>query len=240
MGNMTMNMILRSYVLGFNGSLITSLSQAFGSKHLVRMGDIVNKAFVLYSVCLIPLIVFLFFTKSILMLFGQTEKLSEATQTYVRIAMFGFFCQLYYDIYRKLLNSMRLFHTHAPVTFITFVLHVGWCFLVIYYLELGVVGGGIISVVQSFSNFLIIYMIVHCLGYGKEAMHGFTKAAFEGWWDMFKQGIPTYFFQLLDFLSIEITILIGGYIDIEILVANTSLLNILYIFFLYVYAIAQS
>ena len=43
-----------------------------------------------------------------------------------------------------------------------------------------------------------------------------------------------------DFLSVEFAILLSGYIDPEILVANTSFTNLLYISFLYIYAVTQS
>ena len=168
MGNMTMNMTLRSYVLGFNGSLITMLSQAYGSRHLERMGSILNKAFVLHTLWMVPLLIILFYTKHILMGLGQSEGLSENVQLYVRIAMFGFVFQLYFDIYRKLLNSMRLFHVHSPVTYVTLVLHGGWCYILISYLNLEIIGAGIASIIQSFTNFIVIFAIVHCFGYGRD------------------------------------------------------------------------
>lgn len=126
MGNMMLNMVLRSYVLGFNNALVTSLSQAYGAKRFSVMGDIVNRAKLLWTLCMIPLLVFLFFTKYILVSLGQEEELAENTQFYVRIAMFAFFGQLYFDIYRKILNSMKMFHTHAFIPYVTLALHFMW------------------------------------------------------------------------------------------------------------------
>ena len=240
MGNMTMNMILRSYVLGFNGSLITLLSQAYGSKHFVRMGEILSKAFVLHTLWMIPLLMVLFFTKDILMVLGQSEMLSENVQLYVRIAMFGFIFQLYFDIYRKFLNAMRLFHVHSPVTYVALILHFGWWYLLICYFELGVIGAGIVSIIQSFTNFFVILWIVHYFGYGKESAHKITFEVFKDWQEMFRHGIPTFCIQLFDFLSVEFAILLSGYLDPETLVANASFTNLLYISFLYIYAVTQS
>ena len=240
LGNMTLNLILRSYVLGFNNSLVTSLSQAYGAKLYDKMGDIINRAKLLFLLLMLPIFAVLFFTKPILIMFGQPEELSERTQTYVRFSMFGFIGQLYFDIYRKLLNSMRLFHIHSFIPYVSLVLHSLWCFLFIYYLELDVIGAGLTVAIQCFTNFITIYIIVHLFGYGKEPIKQFTITSFEGWKEMFVLGVPTYFIQLFTFLSIEIVILITGYVDVKILVANTALVNILYMFYLYIYALIQS
>lgn len=125
-GNMTLNLILRSYVLGFNNSLVTLLSQANGAGEYWRMGDIVNRSFILWTVIMIPIVCFLYYTKTILLFFNQNEKLAENTQYYTTIAMYGFFGQLYFDIYRKLLNAQKLFKSHAPIPYISFALHIFW------------------------------------------------------------------------------------------------------------------
>ena len=53
-------------------------------------------------------------------------------------------------------------------------------------------------------------------------MRKFTLKAFKGWWNLFAKGIPTYLLNLFSFLSIEIIILMTGYLkDPEFLVANT-------------------
>lgn len=123
LGNMTLNLFLRSFVLGFNNSLVTILSQAYGAKHFKTMGHAINRAKILWTLCMIPLLILLCFLRPILVCLGQEEQLAANTQYYVRIAMFAFIAQLYFDIYRKILNSMKLFHAHAPVPFITLALH---------------------------------------------------------------------------------------------------------------------
>ena len=182
----------------------------------------------------------IFFTKDILMVLGQSEMLSENVQSYVRIAMFGFLFMLYFDIYRKFLNAMRLFHVHSPVPYVTLVFHFGWWYLLIYYFELGIVGAGVASIMQSFTNFVVIFWIVRYFGYEKESTHKLTLEVFKDWQEMIKQSMSTFCIQLFDFLSIEFAILLSGYIDPEILVANTSFTNLLYISFLYIYAVTQS
>lgn len=112
--------------------------------------------------------------------------------------------------------------------------------MLIWYLDLELTGAGLTVIIQSTTNFVIVYYIVHKMGVGKEAITDISREAFEGWWDCFKMGVPTYFMQLFAFISTEIVTLITAMIDSEILVANTSLVNLLYMFYLYIYAVSQS
>jgi multidrug resistance protein, MATE family len=247
LGNMTMNLFLRSYVLGFNMGLITLLSQAFGAGHYKRMGTIINRSKIMLTVLMMPLLVIMYFIGSILILLGQSEKLSINTQKYVRISMFLFFGQLHFDFYRKLLNSMKLFYVHAPIPYVTLILHIFWWYLFIIYcseqftgIDFVLYGAGITVIIQAMTNYFIIYFSVHCLGYGKVATTSITSEAMKGWWEIFQMGLPSYFLQLFSFISIEIVTLLSSLVDVEILVANTALVNLLYLLFLYIYALSQS
>lgn len=240
LGNMTLNMFLRSYVLGFNNSLTTLLSQAFGAGHFMRMGDIINRSKILFTLWMIPILAVLFFLSPILQTFGQNEEVSENTQYYVRISMFAFIPQLYFDIYRKILNSQRLFHVHGFVPYVTLVLHIIWWYYFITYLELGILGAGLWVLIQSTTNFAIIYSMVHLFGYGKEAIKPIRKEVFEEWTYSLKLGVPTFFLQFFAFISIEIIILLSGIVSPELLVANTIWVNMLYLLFLYVYSVQMT
>ena len=88
LGNMTLNIFLRSFVLGFNNSLVTLLSQAYGAGHFERMGHIINRSSILFTLCQIPIFLFLFFIGPMVEMLGLEKELALNTQFYVRIAMF--------------------------------------------------------------------------------------------------------------------------------------------------------
>ena len=181
LGNMTLNLFLRSYVLGFNNSLVTSLSQANGAGNYQLMGDIINRSKMLWTLLMIPIVMSLYNTEQVLAFFGQDQKLARYTEFYVTIAMYGFFMQLHYDIYRKILNSQKLFKVHAPIPYITLCLHMFWCYLLIYKLDLKLLGCALASVIQATTNAIIIHCIVHVFKVGNKPVHGFTMETFKGW-----------------------------------------------------------
>ena len=55
LGMMTNNFILRSYVLGFDNSLLTLLYQAYGAKKYQYFGDIVNRARIFFTLMMLPI-----------------------------------------------------------------------------------------------------------------------------------------------------------------------------------------
>ncbi|CAI2365817.1 unnamed protein product [Moneuplotes crassus] len=240
LGNMTLNLILRSYIFGFNNSLMSSLSQAYRTGQYSKMGHIINKSKILFLLCMIPLMIFLFFIYRILLLFGLNERVASNTQFYVRIGMIAFVFHLYFDVYRKMLNSIGLSYVHSSVPYISFGLHIFWCFSLITYFDLGLVGAAISVNIQSLTNLAILYLIVRWFGYGKEISKPMSKEAFEGWSEFLVKGIPSFLLQLISYMSIEIIILLSGAIDTEILIANSALVNLLYLMYLYIYGAVQA
>mmetsp|Transcript_22441 Transcript_22441/g.22235 ORF Transcript_22441/g.22235 Transcript_22441/m.22235 type:complete len:109 (-) Transcript_22441:451-777(-) len=67
-----------------------------------------------------------------------------------------------------------------------------------------------------------------------------SKEAFEGWSEFLVKGIPSFLLQLISYMSIEIIILLSGAIDTEILIANSALVNLLYLMYLYIYGAVQA
>ncbi|CAI2366755.1 unnamed protein product [Moneuplotes crassus] len=242
MGTMTMNMILRSYCHGFNNSLITHLSHAYGAKDYELMGIVLSKSRILWSILIIPFLVLLFFTRPLLLLLHQEELLAYHTGYYVQICMAGFVFHLHYDIYRKYLNSMSKFWTHVPVTYVSLIMHIGWCYVFIVRLKLELLGAALTVLIQFITNFVVIWALtmINIRSKNSNLVPTCKSEVFHDWGKLFLSGCPTYFLQLISFLSIESVVLITGFLEVKILVANTALINLLNILYLFIYAVMQS
>ena len=75
-GNMFMNMIGLSIVVGLNGALETLVAQAYGAKNLHLCGIYLNRGRFVLLMFFIPVTVVLFQTHTIMLLIGQNEEVS--------------------------------------------------------------------------------------------------------------------------------------------------------------------
>lgn len=239
LGIMLMNIFLRSYITGFNNFMITQVSQAFGAKDYYQCGEILNRSKVICTFCMFPLMVPLFFIGDLLVMMGQDPELSYTTEFFVRIAMPGFISQLHYDIYRKYLNSIGQFWSNMPIPVITLGTHTFFCWLFFKYYEFGLVGAGLVTLLQPISNHLLIYLVVY-YGEGGQYLHGLTKKAFVGWVEIIREGIPSYFLQFVTTISLETLILLTGLISIKLVVANTAYINIFFLLYISIVGVQQS
>lgn len=188
---------------------------------------------------MIPLMVPLFFIGSILKFIGQPEDLSIMTQYFVRVSMLGFIAQLHYDIYRKYLNSLRLFTSNMPIPLITLAFHALFCYVFIGKLELELTGAAIVTFIQPVMNMVLIYLVV-IYGKGGKFVHPITYSSFVGWLDMIRKGIPSYFLQFVTTISLETLILVTGFISVQLVVANTAYINIFFLFYISIVGVQQS
>jgi len=181
----------------------------------------------------------LFFIGGFLTYIGQPEDLSYMTQLFVRISMGGFIAQLHYDIYRKYLNSIRMFSAQMHIPIITLFFHWLFCYIFIGKLRLELVGAGIVTLLQPIMNMTLIYFVV-IYGKGGKYIHSISMSSFVGWKEMIKKGIPSYFLQFVTTISLEMLILITGFISVQLVVANSAFINIFFLLYITIVGVQQS
>ena len=215
-------------MLGFNNSLVTLLSQAYGAQKFKYLGDTVNRARIFFGLCFIPIFIILYFTDSILLAIGQEEEVAHEAGKFVKISMLGFFFHLQYDIYRKFLNSIRKSKTYVWFPYVTFAFSafLGW--LLIASLDLKTVGGALIGLFNPMLNLSLCMLVVNYYKIGTSYLKWPDKESLKFWCELFMMGLPTYLLQVFACISAEIVLLMTGYISTSILVANTALVNIYY------------
>lgn len=83
MGNMTINMIGLSVIIGFNSALDTLISQGAGAGKLELCGVFRNRGMFFVCILFIPISIILNYSYEILVAIGQHKDVSEFSQQYI-------------------------------------------------------------------------------------------------------------------------------------------------------------
>lgn len=160
LGTTVMNILLRTFIVGFNHSTVTLLSQAYGAKDYSGVKRLLRKIRIVYTIGLLPFAFLALFSGSFLTLIGQPIELSQNTEYFIRLSVISFFGQLHYDINRRYLNSIGMRSVQLPIPYITLVLHGIWCYIFLNLLELKIVGAAIVQILQFFMNYAVSEYII--------------------------------------------------------------------------------
>ena len=145
-----------SIVEGMQGSLATLCGQAYGKEDYKLMGVYLNRARIIYTIILIPSIGFFLFNGQILSVFSMDEELISLVSTYLKCMIPAFLLDNQFGIVMEFLQAQELFLPPMIITWITFLLHIFFCYFFIELLNFGYLGAAYATVVLHFLNFLLL------------------------------------------------------------------------------------
>lgn len=106
MANMYMNITCLSVLFGFNMTLNTVVSQAFGFGDYRMCGIYLNRARIIVSIIFVPLSLFLLQTERIFTLVGFDRSASHYAQLYINLLIPGLYFMGILDSNRRFLNNL--------------------------------------------------------------------------------------------------------------------------------------
>jgi len=105
-GNMVINFVGMSTIIGFNGALETLVSQAYGAENMQLCGVYLNRARFVLCLVYIPIIFILLNTERCLVAIGQDPTISKYAEQYVVAYIPGLMIAGFNDAQRRFLNMM--------------------------------------------------------------------------------------------------------------------------------------
>jgi MATE family multidrug resistance protein len=225
------------YILGIGliGGLDTICSQTYGAKLYNLMGIYVNitrivLVFFFFFVCL-PMVIF---SSPILMAIGQFERVSIIASEFCHSMTFSLFFSLQYTTSVRYLQAMNRFTPGMLITIFTALLHPLWCYIFIFYLELGVVGAGVATSFTQLLNLIIVSIYIHVKNPCPESYFYINADCFD-WkliWNYLRKGIPAALMSAADWIGFEVMTLMSSFISAESLAANICLFNFITLIFM--------
>ena len=158
MAVMWCNIVCLSLTYGFNCTLNTYVSQAFGFKDYRMCGVYHNRGRIISTIVFVPLAFLLLHTEGLFTAFGFDPLAAAYSQIYINRYIPGLYFLSMWDLNRKFLANMG--HQTGPTIIQVCIttLHVLWCYILTDALEMGIRGTAIASTLTNFLGFVAYYV----------------------------------------------------------------------------------
>nr|QBM79463.1 MATE33 [Rehmannia glutinosa] len=210
LGNNGIQLLAYGLMLGMGSAVETLCGQAYGAKQYYMLGIYVQRSTVLLMATGIPLMFIYIFSKPILLLLGQTERMASAASLFVYGLIPQIFAYAANFALQKFLQAQSIVNPSAYISAGTLVVHIFFTWLALYVFGWGLLGA---ALVLSLSWWIIVvgqFVYVVTSERCKETWTGFSLMAFSGLWDFFKLSAASAVMLCLETWYFQVLILVAG------------------------------
>ncbi|XP_078293785.1 multidrug and toxin extrusion protein 2-like [Panthera onca] len=208
------NVIGISVGTGLASACDTLMSQSFGGKNLKRVGIILQRGILILMLCCFPCWAVFINTERILLLLKQDPEVSRIAQIYVMIFIPALPAAFLFQLQTRYLQSQGIIMPQVITGVAANVINVGMNALLLYALDLGVVGSAWANTTSQFllSALLLLYMWwkkIHVDTWG-----GWTWDCFQEWGSYIQLAVPSMFMVCIEWWTFEIGTFLAGLISV--------------------------
>ncbi|KAI3745380.1 hypothetical protein L1987_58491 [Smallanthus sonchifolius] len=210
LGNNGVQLFAYGVMLGMGSAVETLCGQAYGAHHYEMLGVYLQRSTILLMATAIPLMFLYIFSKSLLLLIGQSTEIAAAASLFIYGLIPQIFAYAANFPIQKFLQAQSIVNPSAYIATIMLVVHVLLTWLALYVWGWGLLGG---SLVLSFSWWMIVlaqFVYIVKSDRFKETWTGFSIQAFSGLWDFFKLLFSSAVMLCLEVWYFQIMVLITG------------------------------
>ncbi|KAK9051814.1 hypothetical protein SSX86_028442 [Deinandra increscens subsp. villosa] len=197
-------------MLGMGSAVETLCGQAYGAHQYEMLGVYLQRSTLLLMATAIPLMFLYIFSKSLLLLLGQSRETATAASLFIYGLIPQIFAYAANFPIQKFLQAQRIVNPSAYIAVVMLVVHLSLTWLALFVWGWGLLGG---SLVLSFSWWMIVvaqFVYILTSDRFKETWTGFSVQAFSGLWDFFKLSISSAVMLCLEVWYFQIMVLITG------------------------------
>lgn len=151
MGNMTINMIGFSFIIGFNSVLDTLISQSAGARKLELCGVFRNRGIFFVCIIFMPISIILNYSEDILVYIGQHKEVASHSQRYINAFLPGLFLNSIGDCQLRFLNNLGKTEISFYCSAIGVGLHLVCSYVFIIWMDMELWGTGLSLFIAYFA-----------------------------------------------------------------------------------------
>ncbi|GLJ48444.1 hypothetical protein SUGI_1022490 [Cryptomeria japonica] len=212
LGNTGIQVFAYGLMLGMGSAVETLCGQAYGAKKYEMLGIYLQRSTLLLMATSIPLTIIYIFSKPILLLLGESDRIATAAAIFV----YGLIPEIYayaanFPI-QKFMQAQSIVAPSAYISFFTIFIHLILSWLAIYKMGWGIFGA---AFVLSLSWWIIViaqYAYIVKSDKCKHTWTGFSLQAFHGLPSFFKLSAASAVMLCLETWYFQILVLIAGHL----------------------------
>ncbi|KFW88179.1 Multidrug and toxin extrusion protein 1, partial [Phalacrocorax carbo] len=195
---------------GLSSACDTLISQTYGSKNLLRVGVILQRAILILLLCCFPCCAILINIEQLLLLIRQDPEVSRLTQRYVMAFVPALPAVFLYNLEARYLQNQMIMWPLVLSGFVGNVINVIANYIFLYVLHLGITGSAWANTVAQYSQtiFLFLYIIgkkLHVKTWG-----GWSSECLLEWDSFTSLALPSMLMMCIEWWTYEIgSFLIG-------------------------------
>ncbi|KAL0398052.1 UNVERIFIED_CONTAM: protein DETOXIFICATION 40 [Sesamum radiatum] len=210
LGNNGVQLLAYGLMLGMGSAVETLCGQAYGARKYEMLGVYMQRSTVLLMATGLPLMIVYLFSKQLLLLLGESQRVASAAVLFVYGLIPQIFAYAANFPIQKFLQAQSIVNPSAYISVGTLVLHMFLTWLALFVFGWGLLGA---ALVLSFSWWIIVvaqFVYIVTSERCKATWGGFSWMAFTGLWDFFKLSAASAVMLCLETWYFQILILIAG------------------------------
>ncbi|KAI3745379.1 hypothetical protein L1987_58490 [Smallanthus sonchifolius] len=213
LGNNGVQLFAYGVMLGMGSAVETLCGQAYGAHQYEMLGVYLQRSTILLMATAIPLMFLYIFSKSLLLLIGQSPEIAAAASLFIYGLIPQIFAYAANFPIQKFLQAQSIVNPSAYIAAVMLVVHVLLTWLGLYVWGWGLLGA---SLVLSFSWWAIVvaqFVYIVKSDKTKETWAGLSMQAFSGLWAFLKLSTASAVMLCLETWYFQILILIAGLLE---------------------------
>ncbi|XP_067460818.1 multidrug and toxin extrusion protein 1-like [Thunnus thynnus] len=198
---------------GLASACDTLISQTYGSGNLKRVGIILQRGVLILLLGCFPCWAILINTEPILLAVKQSPDVARVSQQYVKIFMPALPAVFMYQLQRRYLQNQGIIWPQVITGVIGNVLNVIINYILLYTLDLGVVGSAAANAISQSSLAVILYIYIRWTGLHKTTWYGWSLDCLQEWGLFTQVAIPSMLMICLEWWMFEMGGFLAGVIS---------------------------
>eukprot|EP01102_Stenamoeba_stenopodia_P009599 TRINITY_DN2844_c0_g2_i1.p1 TRINITY_DN2844_c0_g2~~TRINITY_DN2844_c0_g2_i1.p1 ORF type:complete len:423 (-),score=58.33 TRINITY_DN2844_c0_g2_i1:23-1291(-) len=191
----------------------TLCSQAYGAKNYKKVGFVVQRGILIYTITCIPVGLLWFFSDRIFAMLIKNPEVARLAGYYAKMMLPGLWFAFLFETLKRWLQALSMVKPVMYISMLSVPVCVGFEFLNIFVFDLGFKGCPLaMSLTYMVSSLMIVGYIVFS-GVYKETWSGWSREALNGWGEYLKLAVPGALMLCAEWWGFEITIILAGRLD---------------------------